>query len=101
MATPTSRITGRDDNQINTDDFDDFAAGIADAYDEHRDGLTAVELAVRLDLLIDEHPNLSYVLGYASTVHRLALETDATAEAETELAYADLYRGERNPEATR
>ena len=95
MATPTTR---RDDNQLNRDDA---AAGVDDAYDDHRDSLTVAELTVRLSLLIDEHPNLSYVLGYASTVHRLALETDVTTEAETELAYADLYRGEPNPEAVR
>ncbi|WP_448333535.1 hypothetical protein [Streptomyces sp. DSM 41534] len=95
MATPTSRITGHDDNQLNTHDF---AAGIADAYDEDRAGLTLAELTVRLAWLIDEHPNLSYVLGYASVVQRLAIEADITAEVDAELAYTHV---EPNPEATR
>lgn len=88
MATPIT--TSRDDNQLNADDF---AAGIADAYDEDRAGATVPELTVRLSWLIDEHPNVSYVLGYASTVQRLVLENDITAEVDAELAYADHSMG--------
>lgn len=95
MATPTTPTTGLDDNQLNAYDY---ATGTADAYDENRAGLTLAELTVRLAWLIDEHTNLSYVLGYASVVQRLAVEADITAEVDAELAYTHV---ETNPEAVR
>ncbi|MFE3381365.1 hypothetical protein [Streptomyces anulatus] len=50
-----------------------YYAGRADAYDDHRNGTTPDELTVRLGYLIDQHPDIHYVLGYAARV----LEIDA------------------------
>ncbi|WP_097865854.1 hypothetical protein [Streptomyces sp. rh34] len=50
-----------------------YYAGRADAYDDHQDGTTLQVLTVRLSYLIDQHPDVHYVTGYAARV----LEIDA------------------------
>lgn len=51
-----------------------YYAGRADAYDDHRTGTTPHELAVRLGYLIDQHPDVQYVLGYAARVLEIHAE---------------------------
>ncbi|MFJ1782465.1 hypothetical protein ACIOKA_37800 [Streptomyces anulatus] len=50
-----------------------YYAGRADAYDDHQTGTSPQVLTVRLGYLIDQHPDVHYVTGYAARV----LEIDA------------------------
>lgn len=77
-----------------------YYRGQADAYDEIRSGATLPEMETRLDWLIDAAtgPYWNYVAGYAAQVVSLRMETPATVEAETVLAYTHV---EPNPEAVR
>lgn len=94
MATPTT---------TSYDFPTDYYRGQADAYDEINQGATLPDMETRLDWLIDAATGSywHYVAGYAAQVVSLRTQTPLTAGAETELAYADLYRGEPSPEATR
>lgn len=96
MATPTA-------TQTPPSTPDAYYLGQADAYDEINNGANLPEMETRLDWLIDAAtgPYWNYVAGYAAQVVSLRMQTPLTTGAETELAYADLYRGEPNPEATR
>lgn len=58
------------------------AAGRADAYDDHAT-LSTDELNVRATWIIDFHPDLSYVQGYAAYVKESQL-SDALASGRTE-----------------
>ena len=50
----------------------DMAAGRADAYDDHAT-LTTDQLSVRVEFLVDYHPNLYYALGYSAYVKEAEL----------------------------
>ncbi|MGW5989503.1 hypothetical protein ACWFRT_14000 [Streptomyces anulatus] len=63
--TPTPALLGGHDPA--------YYAGRADAYDDHHTGTPLQVLTVRLGYLIDQHPDIHYVTGYAARV----LEIDA------------------------
>ncbi|MFF2411815.1 hypothetical protein [Streptomyces sp. NPDC058092] len=64
-----------------------YYAGRADAYDDHRAGTDLDTLIVRLGYLMNAHPDLAYVTGYADRVLEIRAETAAVTAAETELAH--------------
>lgn len=68
------------------------AAGIADAYDDHRAGTPLSVMNTRLEWLTSNLHNdtfTSYVLGYASAVISMQLYDQAVAGAQTTIAFED------------
>lgn len=65
IQTFTLTTSGFPDDTPTTTLPPEFAAGRADAYDDHRT-LTTDELATRAGWIIDLHPDLGYVQGYAA-----------------------------------
>lgn len=61
----------------------EFAAGRADAYDDHQT-LTTDQLATRAAWIIDLHPDLGYVQGYAAYAAEARL-TDHRDSGRTEV----------------
>jgi hypothetical protein len=75
-------------------DRDARAAGIADAYDEHTAGTPITTLEIRAAHLVDhlhtaDDTYTAYVFGYAATALSLRLHQQATATAQTQIAYED------------
>ena len=66
-----------------------YAAGRADAYDDHRDGTSIDPLRTRLDWLIDGHPSTGYVIGYSALVAELTAAAQSDRDTQTDLAYLD------------
>lgn len=63
-----------------------YAAGRADAHDDHNTTPVPV-LHNRIGVLVDHHPDLAYVLGYAARVIEIQHERAAEVAAQTELAH--------------
>lgn len=60
-----------------------YYAGRADAYDDHAEGTPISVLIVRLSYLIDHHPDLAYVTGYAQRLREIDREEHAHRAAIT------------------
>lgn len=66
-----------------------YAAGRADAHDDHTTGTSVDILRTRLDWLIDEHPSTGYVIGYSAVIADLTHAAAIDRVTETALAYLD------------
>lgn len=64
-----------------------FYAGRADAYDDHQAGTDLAVLIVRLSYLIDSHPDVQYVAGYAARVWEIDREQRTAKASQLEVAH--------------